>query len=125
MLKFPVSRAQPLTSSGGRLQPGYLPNLIGKFALGVPSIVGTLHPHPNTCPVPEQLAEPDGDGRRNRLSLRQDVVKMLTGNTEQRGDLGLALAGRRDHLALHFAGVGRTPVRITFGVKDGHAFAPQ
>jgi hypothetical protein len=74
----------------------------------VPGIVGALHPHPNTCPVAEQLAEPDCEGGGHRLALRQDVVEVLAGNTEQRGDLGLALAGRRDHLAQQFAGVGRT-----------------
>jgi hypothetical protein len=61
--------------------------------------VGPLHAHPDAGTVAEQLAEPDGDRRRHRLALLEDVVKVLAGNAEQRGDLGLAPAGRRDHLA--------------------------
>jgi hypothetical protein len=48
---------------------------------------------------------------------------MLAGNTQQRGDLGLALAGRRDHLAQQFAGVRRTPLRIAFHAVFGHALS--
>src|SRR5579885_873553 len=108
------------------LQRWYFLDLGGQFALGAPSIIGTLHPHPDTSSIAKKLAKTNRYRRRNRLTLLKDVVQVLAGNTEKRRDLGLGLAGRRDDLlAQQLAGMSGAPVRIALGGILGHGSAPQ
>src|ERR1700723_3556822 len=62
-------------------------------AFRVPSVVGGLHPGPDSRSIAKKLAKPNCNGRRHRLSLLQDVVKMLARNPEQAGDLRLGPTG--------------------------------
>jgi hypothetical protein len=94
-------------------------------AIGVPSIVSGLHTGPHATAVAEQLAETNRNGRRHRLALSQDIVEVLAGNPEQAGDLGLAPAGRRNHV---FAQKGTRMRRAPSGVAlggAGHVRPPQ
>src|SRR2546425_795312 len=62
-------------------------------SLRMPRIVCALRPGPDSGAVTEELAEAHRDVGRYRLSFPQDVVKVLTRNSEQAGDLGLGAAG--------------------------------
>src|SRR6202041_915355 len=62
-------------------------------AFRVPSVVGGLHPGPDSRPVAKKFAEPNCNGWRHRLSFLQDVVEVLARNPEQAGDLRLGAAG--------------------------------
>ena len=55
------------------------------LALGVPNVVGALHPDPHASAVAKQLAQPDGDGRGDGLLLGQDIVQVLAGDAEAIG----------------------------------------
>jgi hypothetical protein len=84
------------------------------LALGLPRIVGRLHAHPNARAVTKQFAEPNRDGRRDRLALTQYVIKVLAGNTEEVRDLGLSPAGcRNDILTQQSAGMRRATSGVT------------
>jgi hypothetical protein len=95
------------------------------FAFRAPRIVSRLHAHPNPSAVSEQLAEPNRNSRRDRLSLAQNIIEMLPRNTEKPRDLGLSLAGRRYHvLPQQGAGVGwqRSGFRLATGAMT---FSPR
>ena len=47
----------------------------------------TLHSRPDPSAVAEQLTEPNGDVRENRLALVEDIVEMLARDPKQGGDL--------------------------------------
>jgi hypothetical protein len=83
------------------------------FAFRTPGIVSRLHAHPNPSAVSEQFAEPNRNRRRDRLSLAQNIIEMLPGNTEKPRDLGLSLAGRGYHvLPQQGAGMGWAAIGI-------------
>src|SRR5258705_13266830 len=65
-------------------------------SLCIPGIVSSLHARPDSGAIAKKLAEANRDGRRHRLSLPQDVVKVLARNSQQAGDFRLGPAGRRD-----------------------------
>jgi hypothetical protein len=50
------------------------------------------------APSPKKLAKPDRHGGRYGLALLDNIVKVLAGDTQESGDLGLGPAGRRYHL---------------------------
>src|SRR5690606_8943204 len=80
---------------------------------------------PNACAIAKQLAEPNRDRGGHRLTLFEDVVEVLAGDAEQRCNLGLALAGRRDHFAQQCTGMRRAPIGVALGGVFGHGSAPQ
>src|SRR5258708_7886220 len=67
-------------------------------SLCIPRIVSSLHARPDSRAIAKKLAEADRDGRRHRLFLPQDVVKVLARNPQQSGDFRLGPAGRRDEV---------------------------
>src|SRR5258706_7410423 len=78
-------------------------------SLCMPAIVSSLHPRPDSRAIAKQLAEANRDGRGNRLSFPQDVVKMLARNPQQAGDFRLGPAGGRDDvIAKQRPGMSRT-----------------
>src|SRR5450631_1156979 len=91
------------------------------ISLGVPCIMGGLHPNPNTRTAAEQLSHADRNFRRQRLLLLHDVMEVLPRNAEQAGNLDLLLARCRHHvLAQHGAGMSWTAFRIWPGGIFGH-----
>ena len=91
------------------------------ISLGVPGIVGRLHSNPDAGAAAEQLANPHGNRGRQRLLLCHDVMKMLPRNAEQAGNFNLLLARGRQHiLTQQGAGVGGTPLEVSFGGMVGH-----
>jgi len=79
----------------------------------MPCIVRGLHAHPHSRAISKQLPKPDRNGRRNRLTLTQNVVKMLPGNAEKLRNLDLGLAGCRNHvLSQQSAGVSGAAIWI-------------
>src|SRR6202030_3377415 len=96
-------------------------DLLSKLAFGVPSVIGALHSNPDAGAIAKELAEPDRHGGGDRLALLENIVKVLAGNTQESGNLGLGLTGRGDHLLTQqFARMRRTPVRIALGSMLGH-----
>src|SRR4029077_8664005 len=77
----------------------------------------------NSRAIAEQFTKTDGDRRGYWLALCQDVVKVLAGNAEEGGDLGLAPAGRLEHVTQQFTRRGWAPVRIALSGIFGHGFA--
>src|SRR5229473_5559902 len=98
--------------------------LIG--ALGMPGVISGLHPGPYGRTVAEQPAKANRNGWRHRLALPQDVVKVLAGNAEHIGDLGLGSAGCRNHIN---AALTRTTkaarVRSRSSLRESLALLPQ
>jgi hypothetical protein len=88
--------------------------------------MGALHPAPDVSAVTKKLAKPDRHGGGYRLALPKNVVEVLAGDPQERGNLRLGLAGRRDHfLAQQLAGMRRTPIWIAFSNILSHGPAPQ
>src|SRR6266700_1227698 len=82
----------------------------------MPGIVSALHPAPDSGAVAEKLAETHRDGGGYRLSLSQDVVKVLARDAEQSGDLGLGAArSRNDVIAKQCAGMSGAAVLAALG----------
>src|SRR3981081_4822247 len=81
--------------SGLRLDGRDVTDVFGP--LRMPGIVSGLHPRPDSRAVAKKLTEPNSDGRGHRLSFLQDVVKMLTRNSEQAGAFRLGQAGWRTY----------------------------
>src|SRR5450631_2153000 len=66
---------------GSRTERGNPAHIL--FAFRVPRIVSRLHAYPNSRAISKQLAEPNRNGRRDRLALAQNVIEMLPGNTQK------------------------------------------
>jgi hypothetical protein len=80
----------------------------------MPSIVGGLHPSPDSRTVAKELAEPNCDSGGYWFSFVQDVVKMLARNPEQSRDFSLGPAGGRNNIiAKQRPGVSRAAVFAT------------
>src|SRR5829696_9325223 len=96
------------------------------LTLGVPRIMGRLHPDPDAGAVAEQLAEAHGNGGGHGLSLIEDVVEVLTRDAEQTCDLGLRPCDRRNNLfAQQLARMRRAAVRVATCRNLGHELALQ
>jgi hypothetical protein len=96
------------------------------FPSGVPGVMGGLHADPYARPVPEQLAESDRHDRGNRLPLLDDVVEMLAGDPEKRGDLFLGPTGRWDHdITQKLPRVRRASIGIADSAVLDHDRVPQ
>ena len=96
---FPhIRQRRHVALSRGWLQCRYFIDFVSKFTLGVPGIIGALHPNPWPCSVTEGFTKADGYGWRNGFSLLKNIVKVLTRFSEQGCDLGLRFAGRGDYV---------------------------
>src|SRR5215210_3838570 len=83
------------------------------LTLGVPRIMGRLHPDPDAGAVAEQLAKAYGNRGGHGLPLIKDVVEVLTRDAEQTSDLRLRPCDRWDNLfAQQLARMTRAAVRV-------------
>jgi hypothetical protein len=90
----------------------------------MPCIVSALHANPNSRAIPEQFAEPDRNGRRDRLALAQNVMEMLAGNAQKLRNLSLGPAGRRNHIfPQQCAGMGRAAIPVAPGNMNHDYFS--
>lgn len=113
-----------------RLEPHDIGGLLRRFgaeggnladvlvALGIPGIVRSLHTDPDSGTITEQFAQPNRYGRRDRLTLAQNIVQMLARNAEKLRNLSFGPAGCWNNvLPQQRIGMGRTTSRISFGTK--------
>src|SRR5205823_1059236 len=90
-------------------------------SFSLPRVIGLLHPDPDAGPVAKQLAEANGDRRRYRLLLVDDVIEVLARDAEKGSNLGLRLPRRRnDILSKHGARVGGAPSGARISSVFGH-----
>lgn len=70
--------------------------------------MGCLHPDPYSRAIAKKFSKPNRNRRGDGLLPVENVIKRLSGYTEQTRDLGFALSGRGNHdLGKKFAGMGR------------------
>jgi hypothetical protein len=93
------------------------------ISLGVPSVMGGLHPNPDAGAAAKKLPDAHGNLGRQRLFLRHNIMQVLPRNAEQSGDFNL-LARRGQHiLAEQGTGVDGAPIRVSLGDIFSH-FVP-
>ena len=93
------------------------------LAFRMPGVIGCLHPQPDSGAIAEHLAKARGHLRGNRLFLQQNIIKVLPGQPQKRGDFHFGLSCRRKKIIEDGTGMRRASRRIADSFICAHVFS--